>query len=315
MLKNPLVSIILPLYNKKGYVRKAVQSIQDQTYGNWELIIVNDGSSDGSENEVPASDKRIRLFHQKNSGPGAARNRGIREAKGQLVTFLDADDHYYPQKLEKETKLLAETSEVDWMLSAKHYEINNEVRLQKICDINGKEISKSSIIIKDAVQQLSINWHINSLCIKRSLLSLIKGFRESMRCYEVTDFYYRCALIRPMVVIYSLPLSRQVDVPMSTFKDSDHRIEGLRQLGENLFNLSNDHSNYSSRLLEVSRDIMLDYSGKLILSGEKIKSRQFLIEHFIYKKNLKWWKMFFASWLPDSIIKRIHPDRYAIKCA
>jgi glycosyltransferase involved in cell wall biosynthesis len=314
MSKNPLVSIILPLYNKRSYVRRAVQSIQDQTYGNWELIVVNDGSSDGSENEVPTSDKRIRLFHQKNSGPGAARNRGIREAQGQLVTFLDADDHYYPQKLEKETGLLAGTSEADWMLSAKHYKINNEIRLQKICDINGKEISKSPIVIKDAVQQLSINWHINCLCIKRNLLSLLKGFRESMRCYEVTDFFYRCALIRPTVVIYPLPLSRQVDVPMSTFKDSDHRIEGLRRLGENLFNLSHEHPNYSSRLLAVSRDIMLNYSGKLILSGEKIKSRQFLVDHFTYKRNLKWWKMFFASWFPDSVIKLIYADRWGFTC-
>jgi hypothetical protein len=60
--------------------------------------------------------------------------------------------------------------------------------------------------------------------------------------------------------------------------------------------------------------MMLNYSGKLILSGEKIKSRQFLVEHFNYKRNLKWWKMFFASWLPDSVIKRIYADRYAFIC-
>jgi glycosyltransferase involved in cell wall biosynthesis len=308
-----LVSVIMPLYNKRAYVRRAIESIQKQTLCNWELIIIDDGSIDGSSEEIPKSDKRIRLYHQNNSGPSAARNKGIREAKGHFVTFLDADDYYYPGKLEQEATLVSDNPKADWMVSAANYEINNEVKLKKIYDVNGKEISKPSVIIQDAILQLNINWPINSLCIKRSLIERLKGFRENMRCYEVTDLIFRCAIIEPTVVICSLPLSRQVDVPMSTFKDSNHRIEGLRLLGENLYKLSQEHSKYSSRLIKVSRDMMLDYSAKLIVSGAKIKSRQFLIEHFAYKRNLKWWKMWLASWLPDVVIKRIRADRYQLR--
>ena len=82
----------MPLYNKRAYVRRAIESIQKQTFCNWELIIIDDGSIDGSSEEIPKSDKRIRLYHPNNSGPSAARNKGIREAKGHFVTFLDADD-------------------------------------------------------------------------------------------------------------------------------------------------------------------------------------------------------------------------------
>ncbi len=304
----------MPLYNKRAYVRRAIESVQKQTFPNWELIIVDDGSTDGSLEEIPKSEKRIRLYHQKNSGPSAARNIGIREAKGHFVTFLDADDYYYPGKLEQETMLLNSNPKVDWMISATEYETSNEVKLQNIYDVNGKEISKPAIVIKDVILQLSIHWPINSLCLKRRLVERLKGFREDMHCYEVTDFVFRCALIEPSALICSAPLSRQVDVSQSTFKDSRHRIDGLRLLGENLYKLGQEHSNYSSRLLAESRDMMLNYSGKLILSGEKIKSRQFLVEHFNYKRNLKWWKMFFASWLPDSVIKRIYADRYAFIC-
>ena len=308
-----MVSVIMPLYNKRAYVRRAIESVQKQTLCNWELIIVDDGSTDGSFEEIPKSEKRIRLYQQQNSGPGAARNKGIREAKGHLVTFLDADDYYYPNKLELEATLLSDYPEADWMVSAANYEINNEVKLKHIYGVNGKEISKPSIIIQDAILQLNINWPINSLCIKRGLIERLKGFRENMHCYEVTDFIFRCAIIEPTVAICSLPLSCQVDVPMSTFKDSNDRIEGLRLLGENLYKLSQEHSNYSSRLIKVSRDMMLDYSAKLILSGAKIKSRQFLIEHFSYRKNLKWWKMWLASWLPDIVLKRWHVNRYPRK--
>ncbi len=303
----------MPLYNKRAYVRRAIESIQKQTFCNWELIIIDDGSTDGSLEEIPKSEKRIRLYQQQNSGPSAARNKGIKEARGHFVTFLDADDYYYPGKLEQETMLLNGNPEVDWMISATEYETGNEVKLQNIHDVNGKEISKPSIVIKDVILQLSIHWPINSLCLKRSLIERLKGFREDMYCYEVTDFIFRCALIEPVALICSSPLSRQVDVPQSTFKASSHRIEGLRLLGENLYELGREHLNYSSRLISVSRDMMLDYSAKLILSGAKKKSRQYLIQHFTYKKNLKWWKMWLASWLPDAVIKQIRVNRYQLR--
>jgi glycosyltransferase involved in cell wall biosynthesis len=307
-----LVSVIMPLYNKQAYVRRATESVQKQTYRNWELIIVDDGSTDGSFKEIPKSEERIRLFQQQNSGPGAARNRAIREAKGHFVAFLDADDYYYPGKLEKETMLLNSNSGVDWMISAAEYEKGNDVKLKNIYDAKGKAISKSTAVIKDVIRQLSVHWPINSLCLKRSLIERLKGFREDMLCYEVTDFIFRCALVEPAALICSTPLSRQVDVSQSTFKDLRQRIEGLRMLGETLYKLGQEHSNYSSRLEILSRDMMLDYSGKLILWGAKIKSRQYLTRDFVYKKNLKWWKMWFASWLPDPVIKRIRVSRYPL---
>ena len=99
-----LVSVIVPVYNTEHYVLDCIKSIQDQTYPNWELILVDDRSTDQSLSICRASaaqDSRIKVFHQeKNSGALATRNRGIEEAKGRFICFLDSDDTYKPSKIE-----------------------------------------------------------------------------------------------------------------------------------------------------------------------------------------------------------------------
>ena len=83
------------MYNKKKYISRAVNSVLKQIYTNFELIVIDDGSTDNGANEVQKNkDNRIKIIHQNNQGVSAARNRGIDEAKGELVAFLDADDEW-----------------------------------------------------------------------------------------------------------------------------------------------------------------------------------------------------------------------------
>jgi glycosyl transferase family 2 len=94
------VSVIVPLYNKALYVTRALDSIAAQTFEDFEVIVVDDGSTDGSHEHASAHpDKRVRVVHQSNAGPGSARNRGIAEARGDLLAFLDADDEWMPEYL------------------------------------------------------------------------------------------------------------------------------------------------------------------------------------------------------------------------
>lgn len=97
----PRVSVIVPLFNKADYIGRALASISNQTFADFEIIVVDDGSTDGGA-EIAARhrDSRMRLVSQQNSGPGAARNRGIVQSRGPLLAFLDADDEWLPDYLE-----------------------------------------------------------------------------------------------------------------------------------------------------------------------------------------------------------------------
>lgn len=93
--KNPLLSVIIPVYNVEDYLKEALDSVLNQSYKNVEFIVINDGSTDSSGEilrEYQAKDDRIRAFEQKNAGLSATRNRGIHEAKGELIYFFDSDD-------------------------------------------------------------------------------------------------------------------------------------------------------------------------------------------------------------------------------
>ena len=95
------LSVIVPLFNKAAYIRRALDSIAHQTCGDFEVIIVDDGSTDGSDMIADSyPDARFRVVRQENQGPGAARNKGISESTGELIAFLDADDEWLPHHLE-----------------------------------------------------------------------------------------------------------------------------------------------------------------------------------------------------------------------
>ena len=106
-----LVSIVMPSYMTEEYIAKSIQSVLDQTYTNWELIIVDDCSPDRTDDAVAPflADSRIRyLKNEKNSGAAVSRNRALREASGRWVAFLDSDDLWKPEKLEKQIRFMEE---------------------------------------------------------------------------------------------------------------------------------------------------------------------------------------------------------------
>lgn len=109
MKDNGLVSIVMPSYNTDGYIKESIESVLYQSYPYWELIIVDDCSTDNTDEIIKPylTDDRIRyLKNEKNSGAAVSRNYALREAKGKWVAFLDSDDLWHPEKLEKQIEFM-----------------------------------------------------------------------------------------------------------------------------------------------------------------------------------------------------------------
>ena len=100
----PKVSIVMAAYNAEPYIAQAITSIIEQTYSNFEILIVNDGSTDNTDAVVEnfLSDSRVKYIRQTNAGQTAAKNRGIKESSGDFIAFCDADDFWHPEKLAKQ---------------------------------------------------------------------------------------------------------------------------------------------------------------------------------------------------------------------
>jgi len=109
-----MVTIVTPAYNASKYISETIESVLNQSYDNWEMLIVNDGSTDNTKEIVESfSDKRIKLINQSNQGVSVARNKALDEAKGEYITFLDADDILPKKSLEVRVKFLEENLDVD----------------------------------------------------------------------------------------------------------------------------------------------------------------------------------------------------------
>lgn len=108
-MEKPLVSVIIPTFNSEKYISDTIISVQKQTYQNWEMLLVDDGSTDETQTIITTflTDKRIQFYPlEKNSGTGVARNFGVSKAAGKYISFLDADDLWKPKKLEKQINFM-----------------------------------------------------------------------------------------------------------------------------------------------------------------------------------------------------------------
>lgn len=146
MEMDELVSIIMPSYNTANYIAASIQSVLDQTYPNWELLLVDDCSTDDTDAVVAPflSDARIRyLKNEQNSGAAISRNRALREAKGRWIAFLDSDDLWEPQKLEKQLTFMQEH---DY-----HFSYTNYIEIDENSAPNGRSVTGPKKITKSGM--------------------------------------------------------------------------------------------------------------------------------------------------------------------
>lgn len=191
-MKEPLVSVIIPNYNYAHYVTQAVDSVLAQTYPQVEIIVIDDGSTDDSEPILRSYGDKLKWIRQQNQGVSAARNLGVRESKGELIAFLDADDVWLPTKLEKQVaRILAEPK-----LGLVHCGVEQikSDDTQLGTEVDGLEGWVSTAMLQ--FQRTVIIAAGSTAVVSRAVFEAVGGFDTRLSTSADWDFCYRAAVYR-----------------------------------------------------------------------------------------------------------------------
>ena len=201
MNDKPLVSVIVPTYNYGRFIGETLECLRAQTYANWECIIVDDGSTDDTAEQVARfmeRDARFKFLRQENARQAAAKNNGLRNSAGQYLQFLDADDLIEPRKFEQQVEYLERRPEIDIIYGSMRYFTTEDPsdRLYWVWGENKPwmpEVSGSGKEVLAALVQQNI-MVINSPLIRMSVVDAVGLFDNGLPPAEDWDYWLRCAV-------------------------------------------------------------------------------------------------------------------------
>ena len=210
----PAVSVIVPLYNKARYIERAIDAVLSQSLADFELIVVNDGSSDGSEQIVArraGQDPRLRLVSQTNAGPGAARNRGASMASAPLLAFLDGDDawdrDYLRESLAHFASAGAEVAGLTWGMMV-HPEAESTDASWRELGIPNGVFRATPETAPGLIVAMLANMLPSSTLLRRAAFEELGGFYARYRCVYSEDAYlYLKMLMRHSAIFDHRPLT------------------------------------------------------------------------------------------------------------
>jgi glycosyltransferase involved in cell wall biosynthesis len=203
------VSVVIPAYNAEKFIARAIDCVLSQTHQPNEIIIVDDGSTDGTAKIIQQYGQKICYIYQKNAGAASARNTGIKAAKYDWIAFLDADDQWQPEKLQLQIELLRRNPDLTWATCnyiIHTYPDNRETMAwpaQKATSLlSGKEYLNSYIVAITA----GMGWNPASMIVSRQVLEQAGLFSTGMRYVEDLDMWLSIAYRHPQIGYVNQPL-------------------------------------------------------------------------------------------------------------
>ena len=177
-MDEPLVSVVIPVYNGECYLASALQSIFEQDYHPFEIIVVDDGSDDDTA-KIARSFREIRYIYQSNQGAAAARNAGVGAARGELIAFLDADDIWVPNKLSAQTDYLLKHPEVGYVVARARNFLESETHFPTWLP--------DELLVKGA------QFLPSTLVVRKTVFYQVGEFDRSYVVGEDTDWFFRAS--------------------------------------------------------------------------------------------------------------------------
>lgn len=188
MAENPLVSVVIPAHNAERFLGEAIESVLAQTWEPVEMIVVNDGSTDGTA-AVARSYEGVETIVQENAGPSAARNRGFAASRGELVAFHDADDLMTPDKLAVQAGHLVDNPEVGCALAEQELMVEEGAELPFWAE--GTNVP--TVMAKPEEPNDTPHLHTMTMVMRREVFERVGGFDEEMRSAEDLDWLLRAS--------------------------------------------------------------------------------------------------------------------------
>jgi len=225
MKKKPLVSVLIPVYNAGDYLRSSIQSIISQTYSNLEILIIDDGSTDGCMDSIAdLNDSRIRIITQKNAGKSAALNHALQELSGTFYAIQDADDISYPQRIERQVECMLENPELAAVFTG-HDIILGQRRIAPT--FSGKSIGEC----RHGIEQFRMPTHDATPMFR---VSLVRNycFEPSLQYGEGLDYILRVGEHHPMLVLAECLYSYRIHFDSLMTKNFLQRKQMIRNVQE-----------------------------------------------------------------------------------
>jgi len=276
---SPTVSIIIPVYNAELEISKTITSVLNQTYLDYEIIVVNDGSTDGSLVQLEKFSGKIQVLDQENGGVSKARNSGIKAAKGKYIAFLDSDDLWHPLKLSIQVALMEKNH--DWLAS---YTVTSFDKDYEFIDFFDYSYTPSCT---KRVEDIFRNPYLvtSSFVIINSFCKSIGSFNENLGTAEDIDLYLRTS-VEGNIGFIDLALTWKADTPgslgslLSSYEDNllviDEFLDKNKQLG---LTLTND-------VKKVKASIYQNWGKDLLWDNQPKKAIFILIQSLCYNLSI-----------------------------
>jgi glycosyltransferase involved in cell wall biosynthesis len=298
-----MISIVIPLYNKEKQIANTLKSVLAQTYTNFEIVVVNDGSTDDSVAVVASiNDNRIRLIHQENAGVSAARNHGIAEAKGEFIALLDADDEWKPDYLATQMHLAEKYPQCD--VFATNYEFRNEFSKVTPTIIRRLPFASADGILSNYFEVASNSnpplW-TSAVIARKSAFESIGGFPIGIRSGEDLLTWarlackYQIALTREAKAIYYTPttgITRKESADLTSTNDAvGIALQNLMSTYQNI-----DIKPYIAFWYKMKGIVNLKYYNRSAAIKCAIKSIRYNV------KSYKSWAIIVLTFFPKRVI-------------
>lgn len=281
-----MFSVIIPAYNAALYINKSINSVLDQTVDDFEIVVVDDGSTDETREIVKIiEDERIHYIYQPNGGVSSARNTGIRNARGEYICFLDADDLWKPNHLEVMSHLIGKYPDADVFLTGYEILLHDGHSIIKVCPSVESDLQIDNMFAH--IFKYGYFIHTNSISCKKSTFDAVGLFERGVKNGEDDDMWYR------LFAYYSAALSTEVtstyvransSATMERIFVEDwvflHRVKGILESPD----VSAEKKEYLCRLVEQRK---LSFVRHCILNRDKKtawKQMKTIDKHLLKKK-------------------------------